>query len=299
MKGTVFNIQRFSLYDGPGIRTVVFLKGCPLDCIWCHNPEGKKREVQILFSPDKCIGCGECAKVCERDGHKMADGRHVLMRENCVACKKCADACPTEAISAAGNEMDCDEVMAEVMRDLPFYSESGGGLTLSGGEPLMQGDFAVELLKSAKEKGISTCVETCGFADAAVMRRAADHTDVFYFDYKATGSELHRKLCGVDDALIFKNLCLLNSLGANVTLRCPIVPDANYTEEHIMGIADVAKRYSCIREIHLEPYHELGITKSLQLGEDTKYSGKAPDKAELAEKCKIIEEIAGKPCKIS
>lgn len=299
MKGTVFNIQRFSLYDGPGIRTVVFLKGCPLSCIWCHNPEGKKREKQVLFNENKCIGCMECASVCPENLHRSCDGYHVFMRGECRACGKCTDACCSGALSMAGREMTADEVMSEVLRDLPFYGESGGGLTLSGGEPLMQGEFSVELLRLAREAGISTCVETCGFADTDVIRRAAKYTDVFYFDYKATDEAEHRRLCGVGLDVIMKNLSVLDEVGANVTLRCPIVPGANYTPEHILGIAETAKRYSCVREIHLEPYHDLGVSKSAQLGEESVFSAKAPQRDELTEKCDEISKICNKSCIIS
>lgn len=299
MKGTVFNIQRFSLYDGPGIRTVVFLKGCPLSCIWCHNPEGKKREKQVLFNENKCIGCMECASVCPETLHRLCDGYHVFMRGECRACGRCTDACCSGALSMAGREMTADEVMREVLRDLPFYGESGGGLTLSGGEPLMQGEFSVELLRLAREAGISTCVETCGFADTDVIRRAAKYTDVFYFDYKATDEAEHRRLCGVGLDVIMKNLSVLDEAGANVTLRCPIVPGANYTPEHILGIAETAKRYDCVKEIHLEPYHDLGVSKSAQLGEESVFSAKAPQRDELTEKCAEISKICNKNCIIS
>lgn len=299
MKGTIFNIQRFSLYDGPGIRTVVFLKGCPLNCVWCHNPEGKNPAPQVLYNANKCIGCMECGAVCSRSLHKMLDASHIFFRGDCVSCGKCADACCTDALQMAGREMDCDEVMREVLRDLPFYSESGGGLTLSGGEPFMQGEFATELLRRAKENGISTCVETCGFCDPAVIKNAAKYTDVFYFDYKATDEEAHKRLCGASREIILKNLRLLDELGARVTLRCPIVPEANYTDEHILGIARIAKEYGCVTEVHLEPYHDLGISKSAQLGETSYFSSKAPLRDELTEKCEEISKICNKTCIIS
>ena len=162
MQGIVFQIQRFSLYDGPGIRTVVFLKGCPLRCIWCHNPEGICTEPQIMYNPAQCIGCGTCAGVCPQGCHLMRSGGHLFARDQCISCGKCAEACFSRALSVVGKRMSADEVMEEVLRDLPFYRESGGGLTLSGGEPFMQPGFALALLKSAKEHGIFTCVETSG-----------------------------------------------------------------------------------------------------------------------------------------
>lgn len=299
MLGTVFNIQRFSLFDGPGVRTVVFLKGCPLKCIWCHNPEGIEKIPQIMFNSQRCIACGECVDACPKKLHFIKDGLHGYLRQGCVGCGKCAKACPTESVSLAGKLMDTEAVMAEVMRDASLYNESGGGLTLSGGEPLFQGEFAIELLRAAKEKGISTCVETCGHAKRDIITEAAKYTDDFYFDYKATGDEMHKKLCGVPQTLILDNLAMLCELGAKVTLRCPIVEGENEFPEHIRGIGETAGKYSCIGEVQLEPYHRLGVSKSEKLGQTAAYDGKAPDRAKLEAYCKEITEISGKPCTIS
>ena len=299
MLGTVFNIQRFSLFDGPGVRTVVFLKGCPLRCIWCHNPEGIKREPQIMFNSMRCIACGECVEACPRHQHFIREGLHGFIREGCEGCGKCAKVCPTEAVSIAGKLMDTEAVMAEVMRDASLYKESGGGVTLSGGEPLYQGEFAVSVLRAAKEQGITTCVETCGQAKRDVVIEAAKYTDDFYFDYKATGDEMHKKLCGVPQTVILEILALLCELGARVTLRCPIVEGENEFPEHIKGIGEVAGKYSCIGEVHLEPYHRLGVSKSEKLGENAAYDGKAPDRARLESYCEEITRISGKACRIS
>ena len=299
MLGTVFNIQRFSLFDGPGVRTVVFLKGCPLRCIWCHNPEGLVREPQVMFDTKRCISCGDCAEVCGKNQHFIRDGLHGFIREGCIGCGKCTKICPTGAVSLAGQLMDTEAVMAEVMRDIGTYNESGGGMTLSGGEPLMQGEFAISLLKAAKDQGITTCVETCGHTKSEIMAEAAEYTDDFYFDYKATGDDMHKRLCGVSQKLILENLALLNELDARVTLRCPIVPGENDIPVHIAGIAYVAKKYSSIKEIHLEPYHRLGVSKSEKLGQIAAYDGKAPDRAVLEEYCRAITEASGKFCRIS
>ncbi|MBE6707934.1 MAG: glycyl-radical enzyme activating protein [Ruminococcaceae bacterium] len=299
MLGTVFNIQRFSLFDGPGVRTVVFLKGCPLRCIWCHNPEGIKREPQIMFNSQRCIACGECVDTCPRHRHFIREGLHGFIREGCEGCGKCTKVCPTEAVSLAGKLMDTEAVMAEVMRDASLYKESGGGVTLSGGEPLYQGEFAVSVLKAAKDQGISTCIETCGHAKRDIIVEAAKYTDDFYFDYKATGDEMHKKLCGVPQTIILENLALLCELGARVTLRCPIVEGENEFPEHIRGIGEVAGKYSCIGEVHLEPYHRLGVSKSEKLGENAAYDGKAPDRVRLESYCEEITRISGKACRIS
>ena len=299
MKGIVFNIQRFSLFDGPGVRTVVFLKGCPLRCIWCHNPEGLERSAQILYDPIKCIACGECSAVCERHLHVFKGGLHGYMRDGCAGCGKCSEVCCTGALSTAGKQMSSDEVMGEVLRDLALYRESGGGITLSGGEPLMQPDFAIELLSAAKDAGISACVETSGFADPKKIEKAAKYTDLFLYDYKATGDEMHKKLCGVEQKRIIENLALLDRLGASVILRCPIVPGANDLPEHIAGIADTAKKYGCIKEVQLEPYHRLGVSKAEKLHKTEIYDTTPPARDYMEECCEEISRVSGKKCSVS
>lgn len=299
MQGTVFNIQRFSLFDGPGVRTVVFLKGCPLSCVWCHNPEGISRLPQLFFAPEKCIACGECVSLCPLDRHHLREGLHEFLRDGCSACGRCTAGCPTEALSLSGTVMTVEEVMATVLRDAAVYRESGGGLTLSGGEPLYQADFALALLKAAKENGLSTCLETSGAANASVLREIAVYTDIFYYDYKATGEEMHQKLCGTSGKLILENLSVLDELHADVTLRCPIVPDGNDDLQHIEGIARVAKAHSSVRKIHLEPYHKLGVSKSEHLGITPLFIAEAPDTPQMEQYCELVRRLSGKPCIIS
>lgn len=299
MSGTVFNIQRFSLFDGPGVRTVVFLKGCPLRCIWCHNPEGLEKSPQILYDPCKCIGCGECAEVCSKGLHIIKGGLHGYARAECGGCGKCADVCCTGSLAVAGREMTVDEVMNTVLRDLPVYRESGGGLTLSGGEPLSQPDFAIEMLRAAKSAGISTCIETSGYTVPEKLSQAAEYTDIFLFDYKATGNEMHTRLCGVEQTRILENLALLDTLGSHLILRCPIITGANDLSEHIAGIARTAARYECIKEIQLEPYHRLGVSKAEKLYQTEIYDTTPPERAYMEECCKEITRNSGKKCSIS
>ena len=221
------------------------------------------------------------------------------MREGCGGCGECAAVCCAEALSLAGREMTAGEVMDTVLRDLSVYRESGGGITLSGGEPLMQADFAISLLSLAKDAGISTCVETSGSADPKKMAEAAEYTDLFLYDYKATGDEMHRKLCGTDQKRILENLALLCGLGATVILRCPIVPGANDIPEHIAGISDTAKKYACIKEVQLEPYHRLGVSKAEKLYKTEIYDTTPPARSYLEECCEEITRISGKNCSIS
>lgn len=282
MKGNVFHIQRFSLQDGPGIRTVVFLKGCPLRCLWCHNPEGLISQRQIFFDNQKCIGCLACGDVCPKGCHDRLEGLHRYHRDNCISCGACADVCPSGALSIAGQEMDSEEVLENVMRDLPFYRTSGGGMTLSGGEPLMQSAFAQTLLRGAHERTINTCVESCGYIPPDTFASLLPLIDTLYFDYKATG-EIHEELTGVKQERILQNLAQADAANVPTVLRCPIIPDLNLSDAHLRGIAAVADRHTCIYEIHLEPYHILGESKSRLLSIAPAYSGQQPSTAQMEE----------------
>ncbi|MBQ4563916.1 MAG: glycyl-radical enzyme activating protein, partial [Lachnospiraceae bacterium] len=278
----------------PGIRTVVFLKGCPLRCLWCHNPEGLSSDPQIMYNAERCIGCGECVKACPNGCHTLANGVHRIDRERCTGCGACVGSCFTGALALIGRRISVAEVIAEVSRDREFYRESGGGITLSGGEPLCQAAFSLELLKQAKKEGIHTCVETSGFASEKVIGEIASYTDCFLFDYKATGEDAYREFCGVSQAPILRNLAYLDRLGAEAILRCPIIPGLNDTDMHFEGIADIALRFACIKEIHLMAYHRLGISKAEQLGVAVKYEGE-PQQKELIERfCKKIADRTGK-----
>ena len=260
-KGIVFDIQRFSLHDGPGVRTLVFLKGCPLRCKWCHNPEGLLPTPQLMYKQKKCIGCGDCIKVCPTNAHFMENDFHGYNRELCINCGLCAEVCCSEALTMSGKEMTVDEVLNQVMRDSVYYKDQGG-ITLSGGEPMMQADFAYELLKEAKNRGLTTCIETCGYASAQAYNKIAEYTDLFLFDYKVTGEELHKEMTGVSLKVILDNLRMLDKKGCKIILRCPLIPQVNVNEKHIKGIAEVANSLKNIQQIHLEPYHDMGLTKA-------------------------------------
>ncbi len=264
----IFNIQKFCVNDGPGIRTTVFLKGCPLNCIWCHNPESKKIVPEVFYNESKCIKCGKCMAKCGKGAHSFTPECHNYDREKCVVCGKCCDACPTEALEVAGYEISATDALKEVLKDKIFYENSGGGMTLSGGEPMMQFEFALELMKKAKENGLHTCMETCGFADEDKYREIAQYTDIFLFDYKITNPKEHKKYTGVTNEKILSNLFMLDSLGKNTILRCPIIPTINDNEEHLLSIAETANKLSNILEINIEPYHPLGKGKSEMLGKD-------------------------------
>lgn len=264
MTGTVFNIQRYCTNDGPGIRTTVFLKGCPLDCLWCHNPESKSARPQILLDERRCLRCGGCAASCRRGCHSLMDGRHLFSRERCVACGACASSC-SGALELVGSEQSVEEVLVGVMRDKPFYGAEGG-MTVSGGEPFAQADFLLALLAAAKKQGIGTAVETSGFADAEDIRASLPFVDWYLYDCKETDAGLHKKWTGVDNERILSNLSILNEANAPVILRCPIVPGCNDRADHFSGLGELSRRQSCIRRIEIMPYHPMGVRKAVQMG---------------------------------
>ena len=266
MTGRIFDIQRFSVHDGPGIRTTVFLKGCPLRCAWCHNPEGISPRPQLSFDPRRCIGCGYCFRVCRRGAHRMAEGRHVLDREVCEACGTCVAECYAEALEFVGREVSVADVMAEVRADRPFYETSGGGLTLSGGEPLAQVDFAEAVLRAAAAEGIHGAIETCGHAPWASFERVRPLVGLFLYDWKETDPGRHKECTGVSNDLIRANLRALYAAGARVLLRCPIVPGLNDREDHFAGIASLCREMPALLGVELLPYHRLGLGKTERLG---------------------------------
>ena len=264
--GMVFDIQRFSVHDGPGIRTTVFLKGCPLRCQWCHNPESWSPDPELSYRADLCLDCLDCVAVCPTGAQQATDGVHVLDHEACQACGDCVDVCSQGALRVIGGRMSVDEVMAEVLRDGAYYASSGGGLTLSGGEPLAQAEFAWALLRAAKRHGLHTCLDTSGYAPAETLRAVAGDVDLFLWDYKATGEEKHRELTGVEGEPILANLDWLMAHGARVALRCPMIPGVNDAPEHLAAIAALSARYPELEAVDVLPYHALARHKAEQIG---------------------------------
>ena len=286
-KALIFNIQKYNLYDGPGIRTLVFFKGCPLRCLWCSNPEGQVRAYQILFKKDRCVNCGACAAVCPAGVHVMADSRHEIRREvECVGCRACEKACTQTALSISGEYRTISEIMEVSEEDRPFYQSSGGGVTLGGGEVLMQPEAAVNLLTTCKERGINTAIETCGYARAEVVRRAAEVTDLFLFDVKHMNSDRHYQLTGVRNELILENLRWLLENRCNVKVRVPLLRGVNDSESDIEAMVRFLAPYKDHRNckgIDLLPYHKMGVNKYAQLGREYPMPGDpALDEAGLA-----------------
>jgi pyruvate formate lyase activating enzyme len=268
LSGRIFEIQRFSIHDGPGIRTTVFMQGCPLRCLWCHNPEGIPAQSLVSFQPDKCIGCGQCFRACLHHAHSMVEDRHALDRRLCVACGTCMEGCYARALELVGRQATVAEVVAEVLRDRPFYETSGGGMTLSGGEPTLQIDFAEALLRAAREEGLHCCVETCGSAPPGHFERLLPLVDLFLFDLKETDEARHREFTGAPIGRILENLHLLHDRGAHVVLRLPLVPDYNARDEHFAAVAELAHSLPRLEGVELMPYHRLGTSKLDRLGLD-------------------------------
>lgn len=268
----VTEIERFALYDGPGIRTTVFVKGCPLHCVWCHNPECISHPVQLSYQQSKCTLCGRCVQVCPNSVHLIDQGAHTVAFDRCICCGACTQACLNGAVKVIGRQLTAEEVMHSVVRDMRYYQKSGGGLTISGGEPLASPGFTLELLQLARKQDIHTAVETSGFAPAGVVEKLLPWVDLFLFDYKETDPSLHQAYTGVDNTLILNNLELLATHGAHIILRCPIIRGYNDRMEHYQGIATLLRRYPAIRHCECMAYHTLGISKYQHIGKEYRVS---------------------------
>lgn len=265
-KGIVFDIQRFSIHNGLGIRTLVFLKGCNLRCQWCSNPESQRFKPDLFFQPEKCIGCQACIKVCPQKAIIVKKNQIFFRRELCKNCGKCAEVCYAEARVIKGKEMSTDEVIKEAIKDKAFYSKTQGGITLGGGEPLQQSNFALSILKKCKEKGLSTAIETSGYVPWENIEKVILYTDFFLYDIKHMDPKVHKQYIGVDNQLILLNLEKL-AKKAMIIIRTPVVPGFNDTETDINDIAQHVAKLG-INELNLLPYQNYGRYKYNLLGRD-------------------------------
>ena len=262
MEATIFDIQRFSIHDGPGIRTTVFLKGCNLRCAWCHNPESFKKNSQLSYDNKKCIGCRECAKVCKYNVHSFDENRHSVIFNNCILCGKCIDVCPVNALSSFGKEISTDDVLTEILKDKKYYETSSGGVTISGGEPSLQLDFLLELLKKCKENNINTAVETNGIIPKDTANLLSQYTDLFLLDYKITNKDDYEKY--LKHKYVYPLGAFENIPKEKIILRCPIIPSINDNSEHFNAIKKLSENYT----IELMPYHDIGKNKWVNIGLD-------------------------------
>jgi pyruvate formate lyase activating enzyme len=283
-KGIIFDIARYAIHDGPGIRTTVYMKGCPLNCLWCHNPEGIGQRPQISYLKSRCIGCYACIAACPNGAILKANDNSIRIDfSKCDAYGACAEACNSLALELVGKDMTVSELISAIERDKPFYEESGGGVTFSGGEPFLQPNFLSEVLAECRRKKIHTAVETCGFCDSEIFMLTADKVDLFLFDIKLVDSERHKKFTGVMNKRILENLTNLIEKDYNIIVRFPLIPGINDDEENIDSLGRFLSKMKKIPELHILPFHDLGREKALRFGGEYKMSGKKPPEKEDVE----------------
>ena len=266
----VTDIHRSSIHDGPGIRTVVFLKGCPLDCVWCHNPESKSPSVQLGYVESCCVSCGRCIPVCPDSLCRHMDGAHLIDLAACKLCGRCVGECFSGALKFFGKTMLPDEIVKVAVLDREFYDSSGGGLTVSGGEPMAQFEGLMDLLMRAKAQDLNICLDTCGYAPTEHYEQVLQFVDCFLFDYKLTDEKQHIRYTGVSNRLILENLAVLSERGAVIHLRCPIIPGLNDNDAHLKTVAKLPLQYPGIASVEPLAYHSYGQSKSRQIGAEWK-----------------------------
>jgi len=268
-RGQVFDIKHYAVHDGPGIRITIFLKGCPLNCAWCHSPESQSKSPELLFHQEKCIGCGNCVDTCPVDAVKSPGE---IDREACNVCGACAAVCYSDAIEVIGEEKTIQQVLAEIEKDRELLMVSNGGVTLSGGEPMAQPEFTIELLRLLKKEGYHTALDTCGYAPWGKLEQALDYTDLVLFDLKHMDSIQHQQYTGVGNELILENLDRTSGLGKPIWVRIPLIPGVNDNREHVKTLVEYVRGLKVERTFFL-PYHEIGVPKYEALNREYNYSG--------------------------
>ena len=289
--GIIFNIQRYSIHDGPGIRTTVFLKGCPLNCWWCQNPESQLSGQEMLFWGDRCIGCGACSTICPSGAIKIKNGIPVTEKEKCILCGKCIEKCPALAREMIGEKLTVEEIIKEIEKDLVFYEESGGGVTFSGGEPLGQSEFLESLLICCQKKKIHTAVDTSGYISWEILSKISSKVDLFLYDLKIMDNERHKKYTGVSNELILENLKKLSSVHNNIFVRFPVIPGINDDYQNIKETGEFLSSLK-IAQVNLLPYHYIGIDKYRRLGRTYKLvTTQPPSEEKLSEVSAILSKF--------
>jgi pyruvate formate lyase activating enzyme len=297
--GTVFNIQRYSIDDGPGIRTTVFFKGCPLSCVWCSNPESQNLEPELMHRDSICKRCYRCVAVCPVGAITVGANGIDIDREVCTVCGDCVDACPHDAMRITGKDMTVDEVFEVIARDMDFYRDSGGGVTLSGGEVLLQPEFALELLKRCREAGLHTCVDTSGQGSTEGLQNLLPYVNLFYFDIKHIDPKVHRAQAGRTNENILRNFALVAASDISLAVRVPVVPGFNDTSDAISDIADLVATHAPRATVHLLPYHRYGQQKYEMLGLDYELAAAETPSQEFLRAARKIVESRGLACEVA
>jgi pyruvate formate lyase activating enzyme len=288
--GLIFDIKRFSVHDGPGIRTTVFFKGCPLRCAWCHNPESQDPKPERVYWEQRCIRCLACIAACNQGAIQSNGNQIITDAEKCTLCGECVELCYTEARQILGHEMTAVQLWSEIERDVAFYDQSNGGVTFSGGEPLMQPEFLLALLRGCQERGVHTALDTCGFARWETLDRIRAYVDLFLFDLKLLDEGRHKKLTGVSNARILENLRRLVRAEHNIVLRVPVIPGVNDDVENIRAIGSFASALQSLDRIDVLPYHSSATSKYERLDRKYSLSGLYPPSEErIAEITHILE----------
>lgn len=292
-KPYIINIQKFSVHDGPGIRTTVFFKGCPLRCAWCHNPESQSYGRELLFDAEKCTGCGYCVKACGQKAIQVSVSfKAVTDLEKCILCEECTDYCIGNNREIAGKQYEIEELVKILLQDKIFYEQSGGGVTLSGGEVMTQDmDYIEELCKRLKSHQISIAIDTCGIAPKENFARLLPYVDIFLYDIKAMDDEIHRKYTGQSNEMIFSNLEYLACRNANLNIRIPVIQSVNDKEEDMVSLIHYLKEHIGCPKVNLLPYHNTGSSKYAKLGRTyPKEDFSVPDEAKMERLKQLFEE---------
>jgi pyruvate formate lyase activating enzyme len=291
-RGFIFDIKRFSIHDGPGIRTTVFFKGCPLACRWCHNPESQSSLQELILRPNRCIRCGACLSACPHGATFQEDGEYRVATAECQLCGTCVEVCYAEAREIVGRSMTVAEVMDQVERDVAFYDQSGGGVTFSGGEPLAQPEFLQAVVQASRGRGIHTAVDTCGYAPWPVLEGLLPYVDLFLYDLKLMDDEEHRRFTGVSNRPVLENLRALAGAGQAIVLRVPVIPGVNDGLENVRALADFAASLPHLRGIDLLPYHPTAVEKYERLNRAYSLAALRPPAPEDVAQ---IAQVLGRP----
>jgi pyruvate formate lyase activating enzyme len=295
--GNVFSIERFTLHDGPGIRTTVFLKGCPLRCLWCSNPESHDVNAEIIYIKEKCTGCGRCIELCKQEAiiQETTQSQIKVAFDRCNNCGLCVSECYTDALTMTGEKLTAGYVYEMVARDLLFYRHSNGGVTLSGGEPLLQPEFSIEILRLCQENGIHSAIQTSGYAPTNLVENLLPYVDLFIYDIKHMNDTEHRRLTGVSNQKIIKNLNMLNSRNKTIIIQVALIPGLNDSEENLSAVFRLVKSLDSVKGLSLLSYHTLGVAKYQRMGKTYQLQDLAQASAEYLHDKEILAEEQGVP----